>query len=175
MAASSSYETENGFRNAFIVLGFLGLISFSVVLTPILFKRMRKLLFLRILAMISLCDTATYISYILDLGRPVDNLSNNAMCQAQGALYTFSRNASISWTIALSVQLYTINKYSKPYFSELHMHLLFWGIPILLELLPLFVGDSYGMDDYYLASAVPFFLHQDWYIQQWIFSSLHCC
>ena len=54
----------------------------------------------------------------------------------------------------MSVQLYTINKYSKPYFSELHMHLLFWGIPILLELLPLFVGESYGMDDYYPADAV---------------------
>ena len=53
----------------------------------------------------------------------------------------------------LTIEQKSVFNYSKPYFSELHMHLLFWGIPILLELLPLFVKERYGMDYYYPSNA----------------------
>ena len=97
--ASLDNGTEKNIRTAFITLGFIGLISVFVVLTPILFKRMRQLLFLRIIATISLCDVVTAMSYILDLGRPSDPdmLSNTILCQVQGAMLNFSVNSSISW------------------------------------------------------------------------------
>lgn len=147
--SSISSEAEVRVRTAFITMGFLGLVSIFVVLTPILFSRMRQLLFLRIIATISLCDTLTAIAYLLSLGRPsnVDMLSNTALCQFQGGLLNFSANASISWTIALSLQLMYVIKYSRPFLSEKIMHLIFWGIPTFLEILPYFAKMSYGMDD----------------------------
>jgi hypothetical protein len=137
-------------REFSIVVGFLAAISsFLVVLTPILFKRLRSLLFLRIISIISFCDTVTALSFILNIDRPIEDLSNNTLCQVQGLLITFFSNASIFWTAALTIQLYTIVKYSKPYYSELSMHLVFWSIPIFFEIVPLFSGSTFGMDDLY--------------------------
>lgn len=141
----------------FILLGFLSLVSFSVVLTPILFKKLRRFVFLKVLVMISLCDTLTAISYLLNLFRPVQvsELHSNNLCKIQGVIYSFSINASISWTIALSIQLYTITKNLKPYFnSEIKMHFLFWSIPVINELIPLLSESNYGMDDTYPEAAV---------------------
>jgi hypothetical protein len=130
----------------FIIFGFFGLISSSVVLTPILFKKFRQYFFLRILSIISFCDTFTTISYLLNINRNV--LQNNRLCQFQGVLNTLSINSSVSWTVALSLQLYSIVKYKEPYFSERILYLVFWGIPILVAVIPVCYSEtSYGMDD----------------------------
>ena len=156
MVGQIERREDSGFHYFYIVVGFLNLVSFAVVLTPILFKRMRRLSFLRILTMISLCDTLCAISLMLNAGRPadVDSYRNNSLCQAQGFLTSYFINASVSWTVALSVQLYTITKYSKPFFSELSMHLVFWTVPLIFALLPIFAGASFGMDDYDLEVSV---------------------
>ena len=90
----------------------------------------------------------------MDLSRPVQSLSNNTLCKAQGVLYTFFTNASFYWTVALSIQLYTIIKYSKPYFSEFSMQMIFWGIPLVYSVVPFFSGTTYGMDDIFPEFAV---------------------
>lgn len=141
------YEREQ-MQWVFIIFGFLGLFSITVVVTPILFKKFRDYFFLRILAIISFCDTMTAISYIINLGRiNLQDLRNDKLCRFQGVLNTFSINASISWTVALSVQLYSIVKIRKPFFSWYSLHILFWSLPIGVEVFPLFFKCGYGMDD----------------------------
>ena len=131
-------------------MGFIVTISsFSVVLTPIIFKRMRTLLFLRIIAIISFCDTIVGITYIMDLGRPLNNLGNSKLCVVQGALNVFFANAGLWWSVCLSIQTYSMVKYLRPYFREHIMHVVFWGIPFILEFVPLFSGSNYGSDDFY--------------------------
>ena len=140
----------------YTIIGFFSLISLFVVLTPLLFKRLRKLFFLRILALISVLDVITAISLIMNISRSprADNLSNDKLCMAQAVIYTFSSRASFSWVVGLSIQLYSMISYSKPYFSEISMHAIFWSIPIIVEIIPLFAGISYGMDDVHKYEAV---------------------
>lgn len=131
-----------------ISIGFISLIaSLSVVLTPIIFRKFRSFYFLHIIAVMSLCDAVTAIAFILNLEKG-NELINSRACQIQGFLYTFSINASMSWTVALSTQLYTIYKYNRPSLSVLQMHFLFWGAPLIFQIFPWLCGDTYGMDDH---------------------------
>ena len=105
-----------------ISIGFISLIaSLSVTLTPIIFRKFRSFYFLHIIAVMSFCDAVTSIAYILNLEKG-NELTNSRACQIQGFLYTLSVNTSMSWTVALSTQLYTVYKYNRPHFSLPHMH-----------------------------------------------------
>lgn len=125
-----------------IVIGFLNvLLGTATVLTPLIFSVMGKRLFMRIIAMISLCAIFNGISLLFSINR------NPTLCQWQGGMALFFFAACLSWTVALSYQLYGVVRTNKPAMSELNMHIIFWGWPLLDLLLPYFVGGSYGNDD----------------------------
>ena len=101
-------------------------------------------MFLNILAIMSFCDAMASLGVFLSVARQLDSDTSTYACIAQGIIGSFFPKASVSWTVALSLQLYSIVKYSKPYFSEVYMHLVFWFVPLIFELLPIFAGQTLG-------------------------------
>ena len=101
-------------------------------------------MFLNILAIMSFCDAMTSLGLFLSVARQLDSDTSTNVCIAQAVFISFFQKASVSWTVALSLQLYSIVKYSKPYFSEVYMHLVFWFVPLIFTLLPIFAGQTFG-------------------------------
>jgi hypothetical protein len=130
----------------FIVVGFVSLVaSMTVALTPVIFKVTRGRMFLRILAVMSFCDSLSSLGFVLDLARDFKtSYEDTPACKASGFFATFFVRASLTWTVALSSQLYSVVKYSKPYISEMKMHVICWSIPIVSIVIDLCVGSPFG-------------------------------
>lgn len=128
--------------------------SFSVVLTALVFPLLRRKLFMRIIAMISLCDFFASIASILGYNQ------TGFICQLQGALYGMFYRASWIWTVAFSYELYGVITSSpqKLPISEPNLHIICWSIALLLESVPYWFGAKYGGSGVICSFHGPYFV-----------------
>ena len=130
-------------NKALMAVAIISLISsFIVVLTPILFIRMRNNFFLRLLCIVSFCNLMYYISILLNFN------DSPWTCQIQGYLNTLFFLASWSWMSNMQLQLFGVLHYKKPYFTEVIMHLIFWLVPLIVSFVPFLDGATYGHSPY---------------------------
>lgn len=119
-------------------------LSFSVLLTAIMFPEMRKKMFMQIIIMLSLCDFAASVGSAL--GFPTDN---SLLCPAQGVITTFFYRASWFWSVILNYQLYGVVMSGKLLLTPLKMHGICWTVALLITIMPFFAKASYGREDDY--------------------------
>lgn len=118
------------------------LCSAFVVLTLILFPSMRERLFMRIISFISLSDLLGNIPYMTVI-RPA---SSSSMCKFSGFINLYFYPVTWMWTTTLVYFLYGLAINGRVPMSELSVHGLCWGVPLILTLLVLTTND-YGRFD----------------------------
>jgi hypothetical protein len=128
--------------------------SACVVISGLIFPTMMRKLFMRIIVMIALCDMIGCIAF--SIGFPA---AHSPYCVFQGVVSVFFVRASFFWTLCFAYQLYSLVKFNKLRLYEYQMHLLCWGISIVLEILPLSTS-NYGEDDT-LSEEIWCFLRDD--------------
>lgn len=114
-------------------------VSSLIVITTILtFKEMRRGNFMRIILYMSLSDFAMNLSSAI--GFPPDG---SIRCWMQGMLQIYFAVSSWLWTTVLAYRIYCIVKFGICYLKNWHSHIICWGIPLMLTLLPL-TTSKYG-------------------------------
>lgn len=131
-------------ENLFILFGSISFaLSSLVVLTGLVFTSMlqSRNIFSYCLFFISLCDMVGSIVYILGFPR-----NGTIVCEFQAFLFVFVVPSSWLWTAALVFQLRCAVIYKRIWLSATSLHLIVWGLNLLLTLLPLSTN-AYGQDD----------------------------
>lgn len=116
--------------------------SLAVILTPIIFRRMRDKLFMQIVAFISIGDILGNFPYIL----PYREYKLNWYCDIQAFLHLLGYPIEWMWTAALVYLLYHLAVEGKVPRNLWPMHLLCWGLPLSLDFITLTVT-SYAPDN----------------------------
>ena len=142
LAFEGYYKVASKIEVMFKVIGSLSAIcSFSVVLTPLLFPTMmRRKIFMQIIFFCSLSDCIA--SIMMAFGFP----PNGNLCVAQGSLTYFFYKASWIWVSVLTLQLYCLVVYGKLQLNIYHLHIIAWGVSLILTCIPLSTN-GYGVDD----------------------------
>nr|XP_033778871.1 G-protein coupled receptor 157 [Geotrypetes seraphini] len=110
-------------------LSFVGssLIICTHVLWPELRSRPRQLLLY-----LSVADLLSAVSYFYGVLRDFESSSWD--CVLQGALSTFSNTSSFFWTVAVALYLYLLIVHSPPESLLCWIHLISWGIPLVITI-----------------------------------------
>lgn len=116
--------------------------SLAVILTPIIFRRMRDKLFMQIVAFISVGDILGNFPYML----PYREYTLNWYCDVQAFLHLLGYPIEWMWTAALVYLLYHLAVEGKVPRNLWPMHLLCWGLPLSLDFLTLSVT-TYAPDN----------------------------
>lgn len=116
--------------------------SLAVILTPIIFRRMRDKLFMQIVAFISIGDIIGNFPYLL----PYREYKQNWYCDVQAFLHLLGYPIEWMWTAALVYLLYHLAVEGKVPRNLWPMHLLCWGLPLSLDFLTLTVT-TYAPDN----------------------------
>lgn len=117
--------------------------SLAVVLTPLLFPKMRGRLLMQIVAFISIGDILGNLPYVF----PYRAMSDNWWCNIQGFLHLFGYPIEWMWTAALILRLYQLATDGKVPNRMWLLHLICWGIPLAQDLCMLTVA-PYAIDNY---------------------------
>lgn len=112
--------------------------TLSVILSFLCFAPIRRKRFMRFIFCMSVCDFG--MSIITLFGFPE---SGSNLCFAQGILCIYFSLASWFWTTSLSYVTYCIIMKGRCLLSDIQMHILCWGTPLLLAMLP-FSNATYG-------------------------------
>ncbi len=109
--------------------------SLLVVLTFIVFPKMRRRMLMKMIAYISLADFFSNIGYV-PLSRPPNG---TPLCTIQGFFNLTTYPMSWLWTLAVVYSLYYLAHYSRTPSNGnmLILHLTCWGIPIVLTCISL--------------------------------------
>lgn len=107
--------------------------SMIVVLTPIIFIKMRGKLLMRIVAFISVGDIIGNLPYVF----PYRPLTGNWWCYLQSFMHLSGYPMEWLWTVTLVYLLYRLAVTGKIVHNLALVHLVCWGIPISLALLQL--------------------------------------
>ena len=130
---------HNGLRIAILIASVIAcLAALYPIITFLTFSTMRKKRFMKFIFYISICDFFVGVASLF--GFPS---SGSGLCWAQGILAIYFSTASWFWTTCLSYCMYSIIQTGHSNISESYFHVLCWGLPLLLSLLPL-VNASYG-------------------------------
>eukprot|EP01032_Pedospumella_encystans_P010173 gene10173-11911_t len=97
--------------------------------------------FMPIILYMSISDLG--LNFVSAFGYPADG---SALCWIQGLLATYFTIASWFWTTMLAFRVYSMIRYGSCKLTLVNMHLIAWGVPALLTLLPLTTTD-YGRGD----------------------------
>jgi hypothetical protein len=128
-------------KDAFIIVSIISCsLSLLVIITFLIFHRLRNKLFMKIITLISVCD---FIANICQIdGVP----SHRDLCILQGLIQQFFYPASWLWTVILTYLLYSLVAHGKISLAEWKMHLIVWGICTAITVLPL-TTSTYGTED----------------------------
>ena len=128
-------------HHAFVIAAvFSCFLSLLVVITYLLFPRLRNKLFMKIITMISLCDCIANSTELN--GMP----QTRELCVAQAMVLQFFYPASWMWTVILTYLLYSLATDGKISLPEWKMHLIVWGTCTAITLLP-FTSSTYGQEE----------------------------
>lgn len=108
------------------------LFSLFVMMTFFMFSDMRKKMFMRYIFYISLSDFLMSFSSVV--GFPDDG---SVLCWVQGLMQGIFAVSSWFWTTALSYSLYSIIRFGKVRYKQYQVHLVCWGLPVILAIIPL--------------------------------------
>jgi hypothetical protein len=114
-------------------------LSMWVMITCVIFPRIRTKMFMRVIFYISL---SCFIGNATVFSKAP---SNYYLCYFQGLLQQFFYPASWLWTTILTYLLYSLVILKKIDLEWWKMHAIGWGIPILITFVPLST-DSYGIE-----------------------------
>jgi hypothetical protein len=120
---------------------FAVFMSSTVIITVLIFPKMRERIFMKIIANMVVCDIIGSAASVLGFPKGHDGI-----CAGQSFVVTFFFKAGWLWTVALAYQLYCVVIYSKFGFSMIHMHAVVWFCTALTTVLPL-TTNEYGRDD----------------------------
>lgn len=118
------------------------LASMLVLVTALVFPKMLRSHFFRLIFYISICEFCS--SFVNIFGYP--KKSNN-FCAAQAFIAFFFFRASWFFTVALSHQLCNLALFGILTLKEYHIHAIAWSLTIILALLPLSDHITYGIND----------------------------
>ena len=109
-------------------------------MTGIIFYKQltKKKLYMKLIMMMSLCDMFGSIGSVF--GYPDDN----SACLAQGALIFFFYRAAWFWATSISFSLYCQVTKGRLLLTFKTLSWIIWGLSVILELLPVANGLSYG-------------------------------
>ncbi len=143
------------------------LFSLFVMLTYFMFPEMRKKLFMKLIFYMSLADFG--MNVVSAFGFPPDG---SALCWIQGMCQIYFAISSWLWTTVLSYSIYSLMKYEKIYHSERATHILCWGLPLLLAVIPI-ANFDYGAPspDYQWCYLTSRGAHPDWAFDFWSYAS----
>ena len=119
--------------------------SFLVILTSVIFPRMRISQFMRFIVSISVC---TLLGSMMILGG--NQTAGTDACFVQGLFVTFFNRTSYFLTVALGLQLSHLVIYGKLIVPELYHHITSWGLSIFCSII-ITAGPpvTYGSDPIY--------------------------
>ncbi len=115
--------------------------SMFVMLTYFMFPEMRRKLFMKLIFHMSLADFG--MNVVSAFGFPPNG---SALCWIQGICQIYFAASSWLWTTVLSYSVYSIMRYERLYLSENYAHLLCWGLPLIMALVPISTS-NYGAPD----------------------------
>ena len=112
--------------------------SLVIILIFIFFPSLRKKTYIEIVFYSAISDFAGAIS--TSFGELQDN---TALCWAQGFMSNWFPLSSVFWTVAVTYLMYAIIVTAKPFEVTPTLHLICWGFPLLVALLPM-TTNRYG-------------------------------
>lgn len=112
--------------------------SLFVLLTYIMFKEMRKKVFMRLICCISLADLCLNVGSAF--GFPD---ASSPLCWIQGIAQNYFTVVSWFWTTVLSYSVYSIIMKERIVLNFTYAHLFCWGFPLVMNCLIL-ITDNYG-------------------------------
>jgi hypothetical protein len=119
------------------IVSFISVVASGlVILTLIFFKTLRKRLFMRIIAFISVGDLLGNLNYTMQY-RPTNG---NWWCKLGGFFNGFCYPVSWMWTTVLIYFLHCLARNQKLPLSEFKIHLICWIIPLILASINIFFG-----------------------------------
>lgn len=122
--------------------------SFSILVTFQYFPKLRKKQIYEIINYFSLATFITSAGSMI--GLPEDG---SAACWAQGIITNIFTLSSIAWNLIISYTLYSI-LIEEPYDLDYKTHILCWGLPVIVSLLPL-SNTRYGNNGGHWCFIVP--------------------
>jgi hypothetical protein len=112
--------------------------SLSVIGTILFFRKMQRGKFMPIILYMSLADF--FLNLTSSFGFPDDG---SPLCWIQGVFATFFTLSGWFWTTLLAYRVYSMVRYGGCNLTQQQMHMVGWGIPLLLTALPL-TTTNYG-------------------------------
>lgn len=104
-----------------------------VLLTLLVFRDVRKKLFMQIIAFISFADLCGNLPFTFNYRAP----DNSFICSMEGFANLYFYPCSWMWTTMLTFYLYSLAVHGVLPLSNLKIHLICWGFPLLFSLLTL--------------------------------------
>jgi len=133
------------------VVGCFSLLCSSVIFsTGVIFyqKLTANKIYMKLIMMLSLCDAMG------SLGTMMGYPSLSSACEAQAILIFFFYRASWMWSTAISFSLYCQVMHGRLFVTFRTLFYFVWGLSILLEVLPIIFGLTYG-NCYRFAPSLP--------------------
>lgn len=148
---SYDYKALEVSRIVTIVIGSIAIL-FPLSVVFILLQRYNSLVkgksLIHYILMIAIADTLTALSYTM--GYPKSGI----LCELQSFMTIFFPRMSWFFTNALVIQLFSVVVFAKHFLNLKYMHVIVWSLNVLLQILPVTTGTSYGTDDDYIPLAI---------------------
>lgn len=135
---SASLVMASPYIVALQTVALISILSSASVILTLFFKGLREKLFMRIIAFISFSDLIANIPYASER-RPDDD---TPLCTLSAFFNIYFYPAGWLWTAVLMLLLYSLATTGKLPFSRVLLHLVCWGVPLVLALLNFAFGKS---------------------------------
>ena len=134
----------NSLRVQYFVGSLAAAGCFLVILTYITFKDLRSLRYVELVTYVSLNDMIASIGLALGGSK-----TGSFVCTFQAIVTNLNYLSAIFWTTIIAYQLWLAVHYNHTIQQNqmLLIHLICWGLPIILTLLPLSTNDYGNADD----------------------------
>ena len=124
--------TESGDKKVNVIVALISVsLSFFVVLSFLIFRKMRRSVFMMFIFFISLCDLIANASVFFP------GTDESIWCFFQGIFMQYFYSVSFIWTMILTYNMYSLGTKGKLGVDIKTFHLIAWGVPLVLALLPL--------------------------------------
>jgi len=138
----SGFDISRGPTVGMMIVSIFSMLgSIAVLFTGILLPYQWKKAYMEIIYYIAIADFLTALGS--SVGTPYNHSSS---CYFEGLVTNIFTLSSVFWCIIISILLYYIVAKGKSFRVQLWMHIICWGLPIIVTLLP-FINTNYGKVD----------------------------